>query len=518
MRSGIARFASVLLTAATLLGAVAVPALADTPVLSPSAQVTSSSDSIAAVAAAAKPSVVGILTTTKGTGTQKGRAAGTGWVYKPGVIITNAHVVEDATEVKVLYPDQTVETVSTDNVFSDKTADIAVIKVSRTDLKPLAQGDSDKVVVGQTVIAVGNPLGFRLGNSVTAGILSGTGRAIGSGYPFLQADVAINPGNSGGPLFNTKGEVIGINSAKMADIGVEGLAFAIPINTAKQIAETLLKEGKVERATMGLEFDEGWEAYFGVPNTEGVTIANVISDGPAGLTALSAGDKVMKLDDTKIYTVDDIYSFLLSKKPGDRVTITVKRRGQILSVTITLASQDALRKIAEEPGVEKGGILFGLTASQIQDAAEYGKSLSRGYVQPSRDYVAVSGNDYAVLYTEYLYVARRISSAYEFGFTPGVGFQQAVAKEIRDYVEIQFEMQTDLHGATFTLQQGDKVKQGVIYQDISTTTSDDGTTTISVAAVRFNTVGLSSTDDLKVTVTTKDGKTSNFKFTIKDLR
>ena len=506
---------SVLVATVLFLAGIAVPALADTT--------SQSGDmSIAAVAAIAKPSVVGILTTMKANrSTDRGRAAGTGWVYRNGVILTNHHVVDKASEVKILYPDKTVETVTPDKIFSDEKADIAVILVTNKNVKPLAQGNSDSVTVGQTVVAVGNPLGFRLGNSVTAGILSGTGRAIGSGYPFLQMDAPINPGNSGGPLFNLKGEVIGVNSAKMADVGVEGLSFAIPINTAKQIADILIRDGKVERATLGIALDEGWEAYFGVPNSEGVTISSIVSDGPAGLTALQARDKLIKLDETPIYTTDDVYSFLVARKPGDMVKVTVKRSGQVLSVPVKLASQEELRKAAEEPGLEVSGILLDLTAGQIQEAAEFGQSLYRGSRDVNHDYFAVSGGDFAALYTEYLFIARRIGSAYEFGFTPGVGFQQAVAKEINKKLEIQFQVQGDkanfLNGATYTLEQGTVKQSGTLRSDISYTTSADGSVSIAAGAARFSSAGFNSTGELTMTVKTID-KTVVFQFTLKDLR
>jgi len=506
---------SVLAATIVFLATIAAPALAET---------TSQGGemSIAAVAAVAKPSVVGILTTMKANrSTDRGRAAGTGWVYKNGVILTNHHVVNNAAEVKILYPDKTVETVSPEKIFSDEKADIAVILVTKKNINPLAQGNSDSVTVGQTVIAVGNPLGFRLGNSVTAGILSGTGRSIGSGYPFLQMDAPINPGNSGGPLFNLKGEVIGVNSAKMADVGVEGLSFAIPINTAKQVADVLIRDGKVERATLGIALDEGWEAYFGVPNSEGVTISSIISDGPAGLTALQSRDKLIKLDETPVYTTDDVYAFLLAKKPGNVVKVTVKRGGQVLAVTVKLASQEELRKAAEEPGVEVSGILMDLTAGQIQEAAEFGQSLFNGRGDVNHEYFAVSGGDFAVLYTEYLFIARRVGSAYEFGFTPGVGFQQSVAKEINKRLEIQFQIQGDranfLNGATYTLEQGAAKQAGLLHRDISYATSSDGSVSIAAGAVRFSTAGFTSAGDLTMTVKTAE-KTVVFQFTIKDLR
>lgn len=506
-----------------LVAGVALPAFAET---SASTTVTQAAidGTIASVASKAKPSIVGILTTIKAVrSTEKSHAAGTGWVYKDGVIITNAHVVEDAVEVKVLYADKTIETVPTSQVFADRTADIAVIKVSTKNLVPLATADSDKVTVGMPVVAIGNPMGFRLGNSVTAGILSGVGRPLGAAYSFLQTDAPINPGNSGGPLLNLSGQVIGINSNKLTDFGVDGLNFAIPVNTAKEIADLLLKDGRVERATLGMQLDEDWQAQFGVPNAEGVTIGSMIQDGPVGMTALQPGDKLVKINDTAIYTSDDFYAFLASHKPGDQVTITVKRAGQLLSVKVTLASEDELKKMAEEQGAQdQGGILIGLTASQIQEAAEFGRQMSRGFADVNRDYFAVSGSDLAVLYTEYLYIARRVSSAYEFGFQPGAGFQQLVAKDIAKKIEVQVQLQGDkadfLTGATYSLEQNGVHVAGDVSGTVSYTQSPDGKVVIATLAIRFSSATINSTDDLSVTVQRFDGKSSVFHFTIKDLR
>jgi serine protease Do len=502
----------------------ALPAFAETPVTGTALSAAAQGGAIVTLAAKAKPSIVGILTTMKAVrSTQKSHAAGTGWVYKEGVIITNAHVVEDAVEVKILYADKTIETVAPSQIFEDKTADIAVIRVTTKNLVPLVTADSDKVMVGMPVVAIGNPMGFRLGNSVTSGILSGVGRPLGAAYSFLQTDAPINPGNSGGPLFNLDGQVIGINSNKLADIGVEGLNFAIPVNTAKQIAEVLLQNGKVERATLGMTLDEDWQAQFGVPNAEGVTIASTISDGPVGKTALQPGDKLVKIDDTMIFTSDDYYGFLAAHKPGDTVAITVKRSGQVLSSKVTLVSEDGLRKAAEEQGVQdQGGILIGLTAGQIQEAAEFGRQMSRGSANINRDYFASSGPDFAFLFTEYLYVARRISSAYEFGFQPGVGFQQSLAKEINKKVEVQVQIQGDvpdfLNNAAYYLEQNGKRVAGDVSGTVNYTQSPDGKVIIAMLAIRFPTGTINSTDDLTLTIQRFDGKASVFHFAIKDLR
>ncbi len=135
-------------------------------------------------------------------------------------------------------------------------------------------------------------------------------------------DAAINPGNSGGPWLNADGQVLGVNSAKISETGVEGLALAIPGNAARDIAEELITKGKVERVWLGLILEEDWKGYFGVPNEDGVAIALVVPDGPSGKAGLRVGDKLLKIDDQTVGTEDDVHSYLLEKRPGEEVTLT----------------------------------------------------------------------------------------------------------------------------------------------------------------------------------------------------
>ncbi|WP_274364226.1 S1C family serine protease [Paenibacillus thermotolerans] len=508
-----------------LLASVAASAVwpLGTPAAAASAAAADSTGkAVAAVAEKVKPSVVGILNMGgAGQGTYRSHSAGTGFVYKDGVIVTNAHVVDKAAELLILYADKTTETVMPDQVFLDKLSDVAVIKVETKGLVPLAFADSDKLSVGENVIAIGNPLGFRLGNSVNLGILSGTGRALGSGYPFLQTDAAINPGNSGGPLVNLQGKVIGINSAKMADIGVEGLGFAIPANTAIEIADKLIKDGSIDRATLGIQFGEGWEAYFGVPDREGVEIYNVINDGPAGMTALRAGDKLIKLDRTPIYTEDDVYAFLLTKKPGDTVKITVQRNGQTFIAEVVAASMSDISEAAGEQVQAGYGILKDLTSTQIREAAEFGRAVYNYEDDINEDYVAISGGAYAVLYTEYLYIARLTESMLNFGYNPGMDYIQKAAQDINNKVEFLIEVGSGsknfLNGAQFTLRQGSTTiiseKPAVTY-----TTDEDEKTVIAIAKVRFDSRKLKTSEPITLTLKTRIGQTLVFNFDLKKLK
>jgi len=205
------------------------------------------------------------------------------------------------------------------------------------------------------------------------------------------------------------------------------------------------------------------------------------------------------------------------------ITVTVRRGGQLLSATVKLVSQDSLKQAVEAGrAVEAGGILMDLTPSQVQEAADFGRRLSSGFTSVNRGYGAVSGGDFAILWTEYLYVARRLSSAYDFNFTPSLAFQQSVAKEINKKLEVQMEIQGDkpnfLDGATYSLVQGNERREGLVQGAVSYTTASDGSVSIADLAVRFSSAGLSPTADIKVTVTQASGKVSSFTFIIKDLR
>ncbi|MFO7173304.1 MAG: trypsin-like peptidase domain-containing protein [Bacillota bacterium] len=484
---------------------------------------------ITALVEQVRPSVVGILVSVRSDDPSRpgeDHAAGTGFVYREGVILTNAHVVRDAVEVQILWSDGTVVPVPEveKNVRWDEAADIGIVRVETRGRPPLPLGDSDALKVGQPVIAIGNPLGFRLGNTVTRGILSGTGRAVGTGLPFLQHDAPINPGNSGGPLLDARGRVIGINSAKVTDIGVEGLSLAIPINLAREVADELLARGKVDRVWLGLALQEDWRGYFGVPNAEGVEIVAIVPDGPAGVAGLQVGDRVIRIDDRPVGTQDDVHAYLLTRRPGDQVTLTVRRQGQVLQSRITLEARDAVREEAlARDARAPGGIWLQLTPSQVREAAEYGEVLAfQGLEAMTFRYAARSGSARAVLYTEFGYIARRVASAYwATGRRPSDAFAQGVAEGIRGQLEVVVEATGPgdgfFSGARVVLRQGDRQVAGTLERAGYAVALDGGSAT-GQAVFRFPSAGLDPSAPIDILLRLSDGQELRFHYELKELR
>jgi serine protease Do len=234
-------------------------------------------------------------------------------------------------------------------VGTDKTTDLAVIKIDATGLTPAALGDSDVLEVGETVVAIGNPLGETLAGSVTSGIVSALNRDISTkGYSqqYIQTDAAINPGNSGGALVNMKGQVIGINTLKTymagyddygVPIGTEGIGFAIPINHAKPIIEQLIATGSVERPGIGINclVDET-NQYNAAGAPTGVTVAGVTKNGPAEKAGLEAGDIIIAIDGVAVDTVEALTTALKSHTIGQQVELTVWRSGQEYKAVVTI--------------------------------------------------------------------------------------------------------------------------------------------------------------------------------------
>lgn len=482
--------------------------------------VTGTTNTVERVAAIVSPSVVGIVALVG----DEISSLGTGFVLQEGVIITNAHVVKAATEVKVLFPDRTLKSVKLADIATDDISDVAVIKTDTKQLKPLTIAKTAGLQVGTPVIAIGNPMGFRLGNTVTTGILSGIDRRLGSGYPSLQVDAAVNPGNSGGPLVNTNGEVIGLINAKMVDTSVEGLSFAIPSSVFVEIANLLIKDGKIERAVLGLFLDEGWEARYGVPSDQGVEIVHSIPDGPLGTTAVQSGDRLITIDGQKMSLVDDVYAFLHTKKPGDEVTLGIKRGNKTFTVKVRLASYHQLKAEAEtvdEKIEDRSGIMVNLTDSQIAEAAKFGRALADGWADLSHGYF--DGKlDRAVLFTEYLYVARRVMSVTEQGFTVAKRFERDVAQEIRGAIEIQFELNGDhadfLKDLTISLKQGDRTITGQLVTAISYLVADDKSEYIACLEARFDSEALDPAEPIEVSVSPKGAKAFQFRFNLNGLK
>lgn len=275
------------------------------------------------------------------------RGTGSGFIFDAnGLILTNAHVVDQADQVFVVLKDG--QQFQGEVLGADPLTDVAVVKIDAPNLPAVKLGDSDNLLPGQWAIAIGNPLG--LDNTVTVGIISATGRSsaqIGSPdqrVDFIQTDAAINPGNSGGPLLNVQGEVIGVNTAIIS--GAQGLGFAIPVSLANRIAQQLIRDGKVQHAYLGVrmadltpELRERWqslETERPFPEGKGVLIMQVVPDSPADRAGLRAGDLLTKVDDTPVQTSDQVQQVVAKTTPGDRLKVTVTRDTQpeILNVTV----------------------------------------------------------------------------------------------------------------------------------------------------------------------------------------
>lgn len=307
-------------------------------------------DSFADVAERAIPGVVNIRTTTyiarrdpgldlyqfflKGVIPRSAstHAVGSGVVAdKRGYILTNNHVVEDASVIEVLFA-KSKRKVQAKIVGVDPKTDLALLRVNaQTDLTPLDFGDSDALRVGDVVLAIGNPFGYS--HTVTSGIISAKGRVIGTGPydDFLQTDAAIHPGNSGGPLLDVRGRVIGINTAVSSE--GPGIGFATPINLAKSVMRDLIAFGKVRRPFLGvvgknvLSADEV-ESRDEIGGVYGVIVTNLIIDGPAQKAGLRIGDLVMGLDQDKVMDMNQLQKALMSRSPSERVRLKIYRRGR----------------------------------------------------------------------------------------------------------------------------------------------------------------------------------------------
>lgn len=303
---------------------------------------------VEAVAKKALPSVVGITTveTVEGFfGAQELQGVGSGIIVaKDGYILTNSHVVGDgkAKSIDVLLDDNS--TVPAELLWNDASMDLAVIKVNKTGLVAAELGDSEKLNIGEKAIAIGNPLGLNFNRSVTAGYISGIGRTLttrdGKAISnLIQTDAAINQGNSGGPLLNSKGQVIGINSAKIGGEGTEGLGFAIPINTAKEIVTSLIEKGDAKPIVLGIQIAdyEYYKAYFRIKdNYSGVIILKIEPNSIAQKNGLMQNDIITKVGDKNIKNTDDLRTSLIKYKTGDTLTLTILRNGSEKTLDIQL--------------------------------------------------------------------------------------------------------------------------------------------------------------------------------------
>lgn len=267
-------------------------------------------------------------------------AAGSGFVISAdGYVVTNNHVVQDATKVTVVFDDGTEQVAKI--VGTDERTDLAVLKIEGTDL-PFVNFETEASRVGDWVVAVGNPFG--LGGTVTVGVISGSGRNIGgSNYgDFLQIDAAVNTGNSGGPAFNTKGEVVGVNTAIYSPNGGNvGIAFAIPAATVKGIVGQLIEDGTVTRGYLGVgiqDVNRDIADGVGLANAKGAIVSNVAEDGPAGPAGVKSGDIITAVDGDAIDDALDLSRTIAGKSPDSSVELTIWRDGAETKVSVKLGT------------------------------------------------------------------------------------------------------------------------------------------------------------------------------------
>ncbi|MFY9329729.1 MAG: DegQ family serine endoprotease [Georgfuchsia sp.] len=267
------------------------------------------------------------------------KSLGSGFVVSAdGLILTNAHVVADADEVLVRLTDK--REFKAKVLGADRRTDVALIKINADGLPTVKLGDASNLKVGEWVVAIGSPFGFD--NSVTAGIVSAIGRQLPQEnyVPFIQTDAAINPGNSGGPLFNLKGEVVGINSQIFSRSGgYMGLSFAIPIDVALDIKNQLQASGRVSRGRIGVaiqELTKEMAESFGLSKPEGALVAKVEKDSPADKAGVSEGDVILKFDGKAVAQSVDLSRYVGSTRPGTHSTLLVWRDGKQKTLTITV--------------------------------------------------------------------------------------------------------------------------------------------------------------------------------------
>jgi S1-C subfamily serine protease len=320
-------------------------------------QITGSDSLNTAEAIAEKviPSVVGISTTSRITyqswfGTQQGITQGSGTgiiVDEQGYILTNSHVVGDGKAEEIIVQLYDGREVKGSVLWNDRSIDLAIVKIQATGLTAAELGDSEEVRIGSYAVAIGNPLGMAFDRSVTQGIISGLDRTItvSDGQTqttmegLMQTDASINSGNSGGPLLNSRGQVIGINSAK-AQTG-EGLGFAIPINTAKPIIDEIKTKGEFNRSYLGIRgisvenFNQSYPENK-LSAESGVFIVQIYMDSPAAKAGMKEQDIITKLDGKDVKTMTQLITGLYAHRPGDTIPITIIRDGKTLEISVTL--------------------------------------------------------------------------------------------------------------------------------------------------------------------------------------
>jgi len=295
-------------------------------------------------------------------------------VSSDGTILTNAHVVNGASEVTVRLTDRREYTAKVVGV--DTRSDVAVIRIPAKNLPTVKLGDTRNLKVGEWVVAIGAPFGFE--NSVTAGIVSAKGRTLpDSGYvPFIQTDVPINPGNSGGPLFNMRGEVIGINSQIYTRSGgYQGVSFSIPIDVAMNVSDQLQTHGHVTRGKLGVviqNVDQALADSFGLPQPEGALVSNVEKGGAAEHAGIEPGDVILKVNGNPVNQSNELPAVIVALTPGTNVKLEIWRQHATREVSVKLAEMEdkrTARNVEQPQGSGKLGLAVRPLTSQEQRQA-----------------------------------------------------------------------------------------------------------------------------------------------------
>ena len=333
---------------------------------------------------------------------ERPRGVGSGFILTPdGYVMTNAHVVEDASEVLVTLPDK--REFKAKIVGADKRTDVAVVKIEATGLPAVKVGDISKLRVGEWVMAIGSPFGLE--NTVTAGIVSAKQRDTGDYLPFIQTDAAINPGNSGGPLINMRGEVVGINSQIYSRSGgFMGISFSIPIDEAIRVSDQLRTTGRVSRGRIGVQIDQVTKDVaeaIGLGKPQGALVRGVEAGSPGEKAGVEPGDVITKFDGKAIEKPSDLPRLVGNTKPGTKSTLTVFRRGasRDLSVTIAEIEPDKPSKRAsdreepaQKPPASAAAKSLGLAVSDLTDAQKKELKLKGGVrVDAANDAAARAG-------------------------------------------------------------------------------------------------------------------------------
>lgn len=316
---------------------------------------------------------------------REAQSLGSGFIISAdGYVLTNHHVVADADEIIVRLSDRSDHTAKL--IGADPRTDVALLKIDAKNLPTVKLGNSDKLKVGEWVLAIGSPFGFD--HSVTAGIVSAKGRSLpNENYvPFIQTDVAINPGNSGGPLFNLSGEVVGINSQIFTRSGgFMGLSFAIPIDVAMNVANQLRTEGKVTRGWLGVviqEVDKDLAESFGLEKPAGALIAQVLENGPAAKSGLKVGDVILSVNGQQIVESADLPHLIGNLKPDATAEMNIVREGARKTVSVKVGDMPDDDSIAAsgQPGAERSSNRMGIAVADLTDEQKKSLQLQSGVV------------------------------------------------------------------------------------------------------------------------------------------